>query len=60
LRASHYATNNGAVTVHFSEVRTCDVVFYTGNEALAVELTDAINAVLAKHRVEHAEQKVAA
>jgi hypothetical protein len=50
IRYSH-----AAVTLEFSNYAYPSITIYTGSHALAVDLVDAINAVVAKHSKPEAE-----
>lgn len=52
LKASHYAENGGSFTlsVHNGGWEAFSLCIFTDKPALAIELTDAINDVLAKHQ----------
>lgn len=51
MKADHFASNGGSLSLHIfnADYETFDFTIYTGDAALAVELSAAINGVLAKH-----------
>jgi len=47
--------NGGALNLHFGEYSLPRIAIFTNNAAMSIDLADAINAVLAKHRQPIAE-----